>query len=99
MSGRYASEKIAAGICDRCGFQYRLKTLRKLVVNKAEISLRVCDECWETDHPQNYLGDYPVDDPQGLRDPRTDAGERTASRELTIPEGYDTVEEYLEAST
>ena len=98
MGGRYASENIAAGICDRCGFRYKLKTLQKLTVNKAEISLRVCEECWEADHPQNYLGDFPIDDPQALRDPRPDAGERTTSREITLPDGYSTVEEYLDAN-
>ena len=98
MGGRYASENIAAGICDRCGFRYKLKTLQKLTVNKVEVSLRVCEECWEADHPQNYLGDFPIDDPQGLRDPRTDAGERTASRELTLPDGYSSVEDYLDAN-
>lgn len=96
MSGRYASEKIAIGICDRCGFQYKLKTLKTLTVNKVPVSLRVCEECWESDHPQNYLGDFPVDDPQALRDPRPDNG-LAASREIDLPEGYDSVEDYLNA--
>ena len=32
----------------------------------------VCPSCWEPDQPQNQLGMYPVDDPQALRNPRTD---------------------------
>ena len=32
----------------------------------------MCPECWDPDHPQLQLGMYPVDDPQGLRDPRPD---------------------------
>ena len=29
-------------------------------------------ECWDPDQPQLQLGMYPVDDPQGLRNPRPD---------------------------
>ena len=32
----------------------------------------VCPTCWDPDQPQLQLGMYPVDDPQGLRDPRPD---------------------------
>jgi len=32
----------------------------------------VCPSCWDPDQPQLQLGMYPVDDPQGLRDPRPD---------------------------
>jgi len=32
----------------------------------------VCPTCWDPDQPQLQLGMYPVDDPQGVRDPRPD---------------------------
>jgi len=34
--------------------------------------LKVCEECWDPDHPQLQLGMYPVDDPQAVREPRKD---------------------------
>jgi len=38
----------------------------------------VCPECWDPDHPQLMLGTFPVDDPQGLRNPRKDTTYVTA---------------------
>ena len=32
----------------------------------------MCPECWDPDQPQLQLGMFPVDDPQGLRNPRPD---------------------------
>ena len=72
MGNRYASGKRAIAICDRCGFRFRLKQLRELVVKTKRINLLVCAECWDPDHPQLQLGMYPVDDPQALRNPRRD---------------------------
>ena len=72
MGNRYASAKIAIAICDRCGFRFRLRELRTLVIKTKQINLLVCKECWEPDQPQLQLGMYPVDDPQALRNPRPD---------------------------
>jgi hypothetical protein len=72
MGNRYASAKIAIAICDRCGFRFRLRELRTLVIKTKQINLLVCKECWEPDQPQLQLGMYPVDDPQALRNPRND---------------------------
>lgn len=72
MGNRYASSKIAIAICDRCGFRFRLRELRELVVKTKKINMLVCQECWEPDQPQLQLGMYPVDDPQALRNPRPD---------------------------
>lgn len=80
MSTQYAVGRKALGICDRCGFRYKLKELVNLTINDQRVSLKVCPTCWEPDHPQNKLGKYPVYDPQAIRDPRSDAGEREASR-------------------
>jgi hypothetical protein len=72
MGNRYASNKIAIAICDRCGFQFRLRELRELIVKTKRNNMLVCRECWEPDQPQLQLGMYPVDDPQALRNPRND---------------------------
>ncbi len=78
MGNRFASGKIAISECDRCGFQYRLKELRTLIIKTKNVNLLVCRECWEEDQPQLQLGMYPVDDPQGLRNPRPDTTYITA---------------------
>jgi len=73
MGNRFASGKKAIAICDRCGFQFRLKELKSLVIKTKNVNILVCDECWEPDQPQLQLGMFPVDDPQGLRNPRPDS--------------------------
>lgn len=72
MSNRYASNRIAIAMCDRCGFRFRLRELRTLVIKTKQVNMLVCRECWEPDQPQLQLGMYPVDDPQALRNPRPD---------------------------
>ena len=72
MGNRFASGKNSIAECDRCGFRYKLTVLKKLVVKTKTYDLKVCPECWEPDQPQLLLGMYPVDDPQGVRDPRPD---------------------------
>ena len=72
MPNRFASGQKAISICDRCGFQFKLKRLKTLTIKTKQVNLLVCPECWEPDHPQLKLGMYPVDDPQALRNPRPD---------------------------
>jgi Zn ribbon nucleic-acid-binding protein len=72
MSNSFAVGKIAIAECDRCGFRYKLKQLKALVIKTKNINMLVCPECWEQDHPQLQLGMYPVFDPQALRNPRPD---------------------------
>jgi hypothetical protein len=72
VPNRLASGKWAISECDRCGFQYKLKELRQLVIKTKNVNLLVCPTCWEPDQPQLQLGMYPVDDPQALRNPRPD---------------------------
>jgi hypothetical protein len=78
MSSTYASGKFAIAECDRCGQQFKLKTLKTEVVKTKRYELKVCPECWDPDHPQLLLGMYPVDDPQALRSPRRDTTYVTA---------------------
>lgn len=72
MGNRFASGKRAIAACDRCGFRFKLKELRELVIKTKKVNILVCNECWEPDHPQLLLGMYPVSDPQALRNPRPD---------------------------
>jgi hypothetical protein len=78
MGNRFASGKIAIAMCDRCGFRFKLRDLRTLIVKTKPVNVLVCKECWDPDHPQLQLGMYPVDDPQALRNPRRDTTYVTA---------------------
>jgi len=78
MGNRFASGKIAIAECDRCGQQYQLKKLKTEIIKQRQYQLLVCPECWDPDHPQLMLGTFPVDDPQGLRNPRRDTTYVTA---------------------
>lgn len=82
MGNRFASGKIAIAICDRCGFRFKLRQLRDLIVKTKKVNTLVCPECWDPDHPQLQLGMYPVDDPQALRNPRRDTTYITAGVNL-----------------
>jgi len=72
MGNRFASGKYAIAQCDRCNFRFKLKVLRKEIIKTKNYDLLVCPQCWDPDQPQLQLGMYPVDDPQGLRNPRPD---------------------------
>jgi len=101
MANRFASGKVAIAECDRCGQRYKLKVLKREVIKTKNYELLVCPTCWDPDHPQLQLGMYPVDDPQGLRNPRPDrsykqsglsglqifAGAGTGALESGFPEG------------
>ena len=82
MSQRFASAKKANAICDICGFPYKLRELRKVFVKGRDTNVLACRECWSPDHPQLKLGEFPVDDPQALRNPRPDNAERVTSRDF-----------------
>jgi hypothetical protein len=72
MASRFASGKFAIAECDRCGFRYKLTELKVLVIKTKNTNIKVCQMCWDPDHPQLQLGMYPVNDPQAVRDPRPD---------------------------
>ena len=62
----FASNKNPYAICDRCGFRYFLKELRK-----EWNGLKTCPECYEPKHPQ-LDPKTNVIDPQAVREPRPD---------------------------
>ena len=72
MGNRFASGKNAIAQCDRCNFRFKLKILRREIIKTKNYELLVWPECWDPDQPQLQLGMYPVDDPQGIRNPRPD---------------------------
>ena len=72
MGNRFSSGKNSIAECDRCGFRYKLKELKKLTIKTKQVSIKVCKTCWEPDQPQLQLGMYPVQDPQAVREPRPD---------------------------
>lgn len=72
MSNRFSSGKNSIAECDRCGFYFKLTSLRKETVKTKIRNLLVCPSCYDPDQPQLMLGMYPVDDPQAVRDPRPD---------------------------
>ena len=78
MGNRFASGKNSIAMCDRCGFQYKLTALKKEIQKTKIYNLLVCPQCWDPDQPQLQLGMYPVDDPQAVRNPRTDSTYVTA---------------------
>jgi hypothetical protein len=85
MGNRFSSGKNSIAECDRCGFRFKLTSLRKEVVKTKTYNLLVCPACWDPDQPQLQLGMYPVDDPQGVRDPRPDVSYQVSG---LLADGY-----------
>ena len=73
MPNKFASGKFAIAQCDICGFRYKLKQLKGLVIKTKNVNILACPECWNPDQPQLQLGMWPVDDPQAVRNPRPDS--------------------------
>jgi len=84
MSTRFASNKRAIAECDVCGFRYLLRVLKKVIVKEVVTDILACPTCWDKDHPQLLLGKYPVDDPQAIRNPRSDQAGYAESRAQII---------------
>ena len=82
MANRFTAGVKAIAECDRCGIRVKLKDLKKLVIKTKQVSIKVCNECWEEDHPQLQLGMYPVADPQAVRDPRPDFAGYVENRDI-----------------
>ena len=64
----------ALGLCDRCGFSFKLNQLHVEIWDERPNGLLVCSTCLDQDHPQLQLGRMKGDDPQSLLDPRPDTG-------------------------
>ena len=75
MAIKYSSGKYTLSACDRCAEWVRLSTLKKITLKDNRTNIKVCSRCWEPSHPQLRLGQYPVVDPQAVREPRPDSPE------------------------
>lgn len=80
---KYATGKYAIGLCDICGFQYKLTDLRMPSVRGRPTGLLSCPTCFDPDHPQNFLGLVKVNDPQAVKDARPDPA-LAASRAIIV---------------
>ena len=80
MGNRFSSGKNSIAECDRCGFRFKLFDLKKEIIKTKIYDLKVCPQCWDPDQPQLQLGMYPVDDPQGVQDPRPDLSYKVSGR-------------------
>lgn len=56
------------GICDRCGRRVVHSTLRSEQVRGKDLSNSICEECWDEDHPQNWVGSRAVADKETITD-------------------------------
>tara|TARA_Y100001937_G_scaffold127988_1_gene201948 strand:- start:1120 stop:1935 length:816 start_codon:yes stop_codon:yes gene_type:complete len=72
----YAVGKKALGICDRCGFTYKLSELKYEVQDQKRTGNRVCTYCLDPDHPQFRLGEVDTSDSIGLFNPRPDTNRK-----------------------
>lgn len=82
MSTRYAVGRKAVGLCDICGQTFKLATFKAVIRKGSNTGILACRACWDPDHPQLMLGEFPVYDPQALRNPRSDSVEITQVRSL-----------------
>jgi len=82
MGNQFTSSQKVIAECDICGFQYKLKELRNIVTKGKDTNVKACRECWSGDHPQNKLGEFPVNDPQAVRNPRPDFAGYDSSRNI-----------------
>lgn len=71
---KYAAGKHAFGYCDRCGFRYPLGELKYEFSVGQKTGLRTCPECYDPDHPQNFLHEVDMEEGIALEDPRPDVG-------------------------
>jgi hypothetical protein len=64
--GAFATGRRALGICDVCGWQYKLSILKPNIVKGRITQVLACPQCQDPDHPQLFVGEVPIEDPQAL---------------------------------
>lgn len=71
----FATSSKIPGLCDRCGREVKLNSLRReRIAGALQFSL-VCRECFDPDHPQNWQGKVRVVIKDGVQNPRSDSVE------------------------
>jgi hypothetical protein len=73
-SNKFASGKYSWGVCDICGVRCRYSEMKTPTIRGKPTGKRVCPDCYDPDHPQNFLSQYVSVDAQALRDARPDTG-------------------------
>ena len=93
MPSKFASGRNALAECDICGFRFYLRELRSLIKRGNDTNIKACPQCWNPDHPQLKLGEFPVDDPQAIRTPRPDRslGDAGSTSSRQIQYGFNPV--------
>lgn len=69
----------ALGLCDRCGFTFKLNQLSDQIFDERPTGMKVCEACNDVDSPQLQLGRIKIFDPQSLSDPRPDIDKLTST--------------------
>jgi hypothetical protein len=70
VAAKYASGRYAFRICDICGVSYPYNELQGTTIRGKRTHVLACPICWDPDHPQNFLPEAIVFDPEALRDVR-----------------------------
>lgn len=79
----YAKGSRALGVCDRCGFAFRLNSLHFQQVEGRLTTLKVCPGCTDIDNEQWTLRYVDLSDNQNLREPRPETAEAPDGAALT----------------
>ena len=81
-----AAGKFAYGFCDKTGLRYPLHRLKEEYVQGHPTGLRVGDDVFDPDHPQNWIGKLKLalPDPQNLWHPRPDLSEQESRRFFSL---------------
>jgi|SRR6516162_1677900 hypothetical protein len=67
---KFARGTYSKGVCDVCSVSYPLHELRTTTIRGRATHIKACPECWDKEHPQNFLPEALHIDGQALRDPR-----------------------------
>lgn len=70
----YVKGTYAFGICDRCGFRWPINELKFESENGRLTKRRTCPDCFDPDHPQNFIGRLRIKDPMAIKDARPETG-------------------------
>ena len=70
---KYATGKKAFGFCDRTGFRYLLKDLKREFIGGNRTGFMVGKDVWDKDQGQNFQGRYKFIDAQALPFSRPDS--------------------------
>ena len=65
--GLYAGKR-TPGVCDRCSRRVPHASLLEEVVRGKPVGNLVCEDCYDEDHPQLWVGSIPIADRQSIKD-------------------------------